>query len=384
MDAPAGRPVHLGDAAGLSSTRPTCSRARCARTSRSCPGRAAYLDGRGGSSMRLNFSGVGEDDDPRGHPADRQGRARAGRALRDAHGRRARAARRAEQAARAGDGPDAPASLPLRRKRRMTRRGPQGRPLARAARSRCARARGSRTRSSASATRSCAIDVGPDLVDRLRGRAPGRRVRRAARPRRRGRHGAGAARAARRSRTPARARRPASRCMDKVLAKHALRDAGHPDAGLLRVQPDRLRGARRRAGAAGDRGAPRLPDRRQAGAARARRSASSSPRTAADVPGALVAAFSYDTKVLLERHVDGRDLAVSVLDGPTARGAARRRGDPARRATSTTSRRATRSARTDFVCPADARPTAIAERAQELARRGLRAARLLRASRAST
>jgi 2-aminoadipate transaminase len=26
------------------------------------PGRAAYVDGRGGSSMRLNFSGVGEDD----------------------------------------------------------------------------------------------------------------------------------------------------------------------------------------------------------------------------------------------------------------------------------------------------------------------------------
>jgi 2-aminoadipate transaminase len=25
------------------------------------PGRAAFLDGRGGSSMRLNFSGVGED-----------------------------------------------------------------------------------------------------------------------------------------------------------------------------------------------------------------------------------------------------------------------------------------------------------------------------------
>jgi 2-aminoadipate transaminase len=26
------------------------------------PGRAAFLDGRGGSSMRLNFSGVGEDE----------------------------------------------------------------------------------------------------------------------------------------------------------------------------------------------------------------------------------------------------------------------------------------------------------------------------------
>ena len=38
-------------------------------------------------------------------------------------------------------------------------------------------------------------------------------------------------------------------------------------------------------------------------------------RTPADVPAALVAAFSYDGKVLLERHVQGRDLAVSVLDG---------------------------------------------------------------------
>ena len=34
-----------------------------------------------------------------------------------------------------------------------------------------------------------------------------------------------------------------------------------------------------------------------------------------DVPEALVAAFSYDDRVLLERHVDGRELAVSLLDG---------------------------------------------------------------------
>jgi D-alanine-D-alanine ligase len=38
-------------------------------------------------------------------------------------------------------------------------------------------------------------------------------------------------------------------------------------------------------------------------------------RAASDVPAALVAAFSYDQKVLLERHIQGRDLAVSVLDG---------------------------------------------------------------------
>ena len=39
------------------------------------------------------------------------------------------------------------------------------------------------------------------------------------------------------------------------------------------------------------------------------------------MPNALVAAFSYDTKVLLERFIDGRDLAVAVIesaDGPEA------------------------------------------------------------------
>ncbi|MEJ7716235.1 MAG: hypothetical protein WKF40_11360 [Thermoleophilaceae bacterium] len=56
-------------------------------------------------------------------------------------------------------------------------------------------------------------------------------------------------------------------------------------------------------------------------------------RSAADVPGALVSAFSYDERVLLERHVEGRDLAVSVLDGvdgpqalPDRGGGAPRRG----------------------------------------------------------
>jgi D-alanine-D-alanine ligase len=34
-----------------------------------------------------------------------------------------------------------------------------------------------------------------------------------------------------------------------------------------------------------------------------------------EVPEALVAAFSYDDRVLLERYVEGRELAVSMLDG---------------------------------------------------------------------
>jgi D-alanine-D-alanine ligase len=37
---------------------------------------------------------------------------------------------------------------------------------------------------------------------------------------------------------------------------------------------------------------------------------------ARDVPSALVAAFSYDSRVILERHVAGRDLAVSIVEGP--------------------------------------------------------------------
>ena len=107
-----------------------------------------------------------------------------------------------------------------------------------------------------------------------------------------------------------------SRAIDKVMTKHLLAGRGHPHPGLRRVQPD---------------GVPRA--RRGRHARRRSRSGSTFPivvkpsrqgsalgikfaRTAADVPGALVAAFSYDERVLLERHVAGRDLAVSVLEGP--------------------------------------------------------------------
>jgi D-alanine-D-alanine ligase len=38
-------------------------------------------------------------------------------------------------------------------------------------------------------------------------------------------------------------------------------------------------------------------------------------RAEEELPAAIVAAFSYDTKVLLERQVRGRELAVSILDG---------------------------------------------------------------------
>jgi D-alanine-D-alanine ligase len=80
------------------------------------------------------------------------------------------------------------------------------------------------------------------------------------------------------------------------------------------------------------------------------------------VPAALVAAFSYSSKVLLERHVVGRDLAVSVLDGealPIVEAV------PQDEAFYDFEARYT-IGRTDFVCPADL-PADVTAAAQGLA-----------------
>jgi D-alanine-D-alanine ligase len=106
------------------------------------------------------------------------------------------------------------------------------------------------------------------------------------------------------------------RCMDKVVAKHALRDAGLPTPDFYAFSQT----AFEELGAA--KALPAIELRldfpivvKPAGQGSAL--GIKFARTAADVPGAIVAAFSYDTKVVLERYVAGRDLAVSVLDGPS-------------------------------------------------------------------
>src|ERR1700752_3180454 len=103
------------------------------------------------------------------------------------------------------------------------------------------------------------------------------------------------------------------RAADKVLAKHAMRDHGIPTPDFYAFNEL----AFKELGAA-----QALPDIEQRldfpivvkpagqGSALGIKFA----RTPADVPAALVAAFSYDRKVLLERHIEGRDLAVSILD----------------------------------------------------------------------
>lgn len=150
------------------------------------------------------------------------------------------------------------------------------------------------------------------------------------------------------------------RCADKVLAKHAMRAAGLPTPDWFAVSESAFKelGAAEALPAIAERLAfPIVVKPSNQGSALGVRFAASP----ADVPAALVAAFSYAPTVLLERHVTGRDLAVSVLDGePLPVVEAIPQGDrydfEARY----------QIGRTSFACPADL-PAELTARAQELA-----------------
>ncbi len=92
-----------------------------------------------------------------------------------------------------------------------------------------------------------------------------------------------------------------------------MREAGIPTPDWFAFNQTAFRelGAADALGRAGARA--RLPAGRQAEPRRLLARGSSSPARAAEVPQALVSAFSYDDRVLLERFVEGRELAVSVL-----------------------------------------------------------------------
>ncbi|MGI8594856.1 MAG: D-alanine--D-alanine ligase family protein [Solirubrobacteraceae bacterium] len=103
------------------------------------------------------------------------------------------------------------------------------------------------------------------------------------------------------------------RCWDKVLAKHEMRAAGIPTPDFYAFGET----AFKELGAAAV--LPAIEERLRfpivvKPSAQGSALGISFARTAADVATALVAAFSYDTKVLLERHVSGRDLAVSLVE----------------------------------------------------------------------
>jgi len=155
------------------------------------------------------------------------------------------------------------------------------------------------------------------------------------------------------------------RCMDKVVAKHALRDAGVPTPDFYAFSQT----AFEELGAA--RALPAIEERldfpivvKPAGQGSAL--GIKFARTAADVPGAIVSAFSYDTKVLLERHVAGRDLAVSVLEGPDGPEALPVVEAVPREEDFYDFEARYEMGRTEFICPA-ALPDDAAERARDLA-----------------
>ena len=156
------------------------------------------------------------------------------------------------------------------------------------------------------------LDAGGDLVKRLAAERARRRLRRHARPRRRGRHRAGAAGDPRHPLHRPRRRRLRALHGQGPGQARAARGRG-ADARLVRLQRDRLPRARRRRCARASSRSGSASRSWSSRAAAARRSASSSPQQLVEVPEALVSAFSYDDRVLLERFVDGRELAVSVL-----------------------------------------------------------------------
>jgi D-alanine-D-alanine ligase len=104
------------------------------------------------------------------------------------------------------------------------------------------------------------------------------------------------------------------RCWDKALAKHLMRDAGiaTPDFYAFSETAFKELGA----GLA----LPSIEERLEFPIVVKPACQGSSlgikfARSPDDVPAALIAAFSYDRRVLLERHVEGRELAVSVIEG---------------------------------------------------------------------
>jgi D-alanine-D-alanine ligase len=103
------------------------------------------------------------------------------------------------------------------------------------------------------------------------------------------------------------------RAADKVLAKHAMRDRDIPTPDFYAFNETAFRalGAAQALPAIEERlEFPIVVKPARQGSALGIKFA----RTPADVPAALVAAFSYDRKVLLERYIRGRELAVSILE----------------------------------------------------------------------
>jgi D-alanine-D-alanine ligase len=106
-----------------------------------------------------------------------------------------------------------------------------------------------------------------------------------------------------------------TRCADKVLSKHLLVDAGLPTPEFFAFNETAFKelGAADALPAIGERLRFPIVVKPAAGGSALGIKFAAAPD---EVPAALVAAFSYDNRVLLERYVVGPDLAVGIVDGP--------------------------------------------------------------------
>ena len=105
-----------------------------------------------------------------------------------------------------------------------------------------------------------------------------------------------------------------ARCTDKALAKYLMREAEIPTPDFRFLREDSIK----QLGAAaavedieGGLGLPLVVKPARQGSALGVKFA----RASEELPAAMVGAFSYDDRIVIERYVKGRDLAVSVLDG---------------------------------------------------------------------
>jgi D-alanine-D-alanine ligase len=107
------------------------------------------------------------------------------------------------------------------------------------------------------------------------------------------------------------------RCADKVLAKYLMREASIPTPAFHAFREAAVKGLGAGSALAAIEGAlgfPVVVKPAGQGSALGVKFAHSSE----ELPAAMVGAFSYDRKILIERYVKGRDLAVSVLGGERA------------------------------------------------------------------
>jgi D-alanine-D-alanine ligase len=105
------------------------------------------------------------------------------------------------------------------------------------------------------------------------------------------------------------------RCTDKALAKYLMREAGIPTPAFTAFKESAIKDLGVAAALPGlerSIGFPLVAKPASQGSALGVKFA----RSAEELPGAIVGALSYDRKVVIERYIRGRDLAVSVLDAP--------------------------------------------------------------------